>query len=54
MTMMNKAPQRFGGGLETVPLLLSGGSLGSRLSEQLIAIAASLGMTLLTLTASVA
>jgi hypothetical protein len=39
-------------GLETVPLLLNGSGFGPRLPEQLLALAASLGMTLLTLTVS--
>ena len=39
--------------LETVPLMLNATGLGSGLPGQLLSIAASLGMTLLTLTASV-
>jgi hypothetical protein len=39
--------------LETVPVMLSASGLGNGLPGQLLAIAASLGMTLLTLTASV-
>lgn len=39
--------------LEMVPVMLSGSGLGSGLPGQLLSIAASLGMTLLTLTAAV-
>ena len=37
------------GGLEAVPLLLSGAGFGTQLPTQLVSIFASLGMTLLTL-----
>ena len=39
--------------LETMPVMLSGSGLGSGLPGQLFSIAASIGMTLLTLTAAV-
>jgi hypothetical protein len=52
MTLRNESPLRAGG-LETLPVLLSGTAFGPRLPEQLLSIAASLGMTLLTLTVSV-
>jgi hypothetical protein len=52
-TMSTHASPHIRPGLETVPLLLGGNSRGTRLPEQLLALAASFGMTLLTLTASV-
>ena len=46
MRIQGEAPA---GGLEAVPLLLSGAGFGARLPAQLMSIFASLGMTLLTL-----
>jgi hypothetical protein len=53
MTLRNEAPAPAGVRLETVPMMLSGQAFGNGLPGQLISIVASLGMTLLTLTASV-
>ena len=46
MRIQSEAPV---GGLEAVPLLLSGTGFGTQLPAQLMSIFASLGMTLLTL-----
>ena len=53
MTIVRETCPATGARLETVPVMLNASALGSGLVGQLLAIAASLGMTLLTLTASV-